>query len=762
MAVGWDARFAKRLAARLAPLVLILTALTWLWMRFNTAPGQGNRAARRIAVMGDLLNYYFGMTEQTASRLAAGELPLWNPHACAGIPHLATLQVGVFYPATWAALVLPTEVALPLVLFAQCALAGWFCFLLFRAWGREPLAAAFGGILFVFACMLGATFWPPFVATALWLPWLVLCVDRISDGGSFRWWAGLAVGTALQVLAGLPQILVYSFALLGPYALVRLIDARGEASLGEVTRRAAALVAAILLGLGLASVQLFPTVELVEESARGGELSPEEVHYLSRYGGHRVGGVLRRALDPSPKLVSLDYGNGGGFLGLPTLVMIALGLVAGARERRTWLLLGVGIAALLLSDGYRGWARPVYELYASTPLVGGFRSPERLRLLTFFCAIAIAVTGFDRLVRPEPEPDRRRRLQGVLIAAVIATAAGLWAVGHLGYAWRLGALLLLGWVLIQTARPRWLRRSALAALTLLVLVDLAGGTGAFGSLRELPLRLVRYYHAGGGRPVPEPVVAALRTQAGLSRAELVGFKPHVAANPSRGLYRLACYEPLVPARWAELSERLETDSKLGRTMWAIDPAEYPLVYDATSVVRIVRPTRKGAAVVANNHDALPRAYLVEGFQVASVEETLERLAAGSLDLRRRVALESDPGLAPVQDPGAPVPADIRAYAPERVEIAVDAPRDAFLVLTDTHYPGWEARVDDSPVEILRANGLFRAVRVAAGRHQVVFEYRPASLRWGAVLSLLSVALLVALGVASRRRAARATPRGRRG
>ena len=68
---------------------------------------------------------------------------------------------------------------------------------------------------------------------------------------------------------------------------------------------------------------------------------------------------------------------------------------------------------------------------------------------------------------------------------------------------------------------------------------------------------------------------------------------------------------------------------------------------------------------------------------------------------------------------------IRSYTPERIEIAVETDADGYLVLTDAYYPGWTATVDGTPVEIERADVLFRAVRVPAGASEIIFTYQPA-------------------------------------
>jgi hypothetical protein len=76
---------------------------------------------------------------------------------------------------------------------------------------------------------------------------------------------------------------------------------------------------------------------------------------------------------------------------------------------------------------------------------------------------------------------------------------------------------------------------------------------------------------------------------------------------------------------------------------------------------------------------------------------------------------------------SPGKAEITAWRPDRIEIAVDARVSTVLSLHEPWYPGWEVEVNGERKPLLRSDILFRGVEVPAGASRVVFTYRPLSL-----------------------------------
>jgi len=157
--------------------------------------------------------------------------------------------------------------------------------------------------------------------------------------------------------------------------------------------------------------------------------------------------------------------------------------------------------------------------------------------------------------------------------------------------------------------------------------------------------------------------------------------------------------------------------------------------------------------IYSNPFALPRAFVAHAFiRADSFEEAQERVMTPGFEMGRTVVLEADPaGLVHTAGTGESS-ARITEYRAGRVVVEVDALADGVLVLTDTFYPGWKARVNGAPAAVMRADGLVRAVVVRKGASTVEFVYSPSWFRPVAALfagSLLLCIVLVARG--SRRR-----------
>ncbi len=67
--------------------------------------------------------------------------------------------------------------------------------------------------------------------------------------------------------------------------------------------------------------------------------------------------------------------------------------------------------------------------------------------------------------------------------------------------------------------------------------------------------------------------------------------------------------------------------------------------------------------------------------------------------------------------------------------------DGYLVFSEPFYPGWKVSIDGTPTPMLRANYAFSAIFLPTGNHEVERHYRPNSLLFGILGSVLFCLLL---------------------
>ena len=109
-----------------------------------------------------------------------------------------------------------------------------------------------------------------------------------------------------------------------------------------------------------------------------------------------------------------------------------------------------------------------------------------------------------------------------------------------------------------------------------------------------------------------------------------------------------------------------------------------------------------------------------------------------------VYLTETPDPAPKTSPGnLPVP-QFLVDGLDEVELQVNSPVPALLLLADMMAPGWKVEVDGVSRPLLRADLVLRAVAVDAGQHTVRFHYHDPAVRKGLTLTVIGVILILAL------------------
>lgn len=175
------------------------------------------------------------------------------------------------------------------------------------------------------------------------------------------------------------------------------------------------------------------------------------------------------------------------------------------------------------------------------------------------------------------------------------------------------------------------------------------------------------------------------------------------------------------------------------------------------------PATKDDFVILKNTEAFPRAWIVhradfrrpiEGLRRQDRLQPMEQLLYRSLDagmplwkgiehgdypLRSAAMIETTDALAlahfaPGGAPSAEETVEFLDYRSDGMELKVSLEKPGFVVIADTYYPGWSARVDGAAAPILRANRAMRGIPVDAGEHRLVLRYRDRWFEAGAILS----------------------------
>lgn len=752
----------------------------------------------RVFFQRDIHTVWYPQVETFVRAVAERAWPLWNPYAAFGLPLLADPSYQVLYPPTWLNLVMPPALYYKLFVFFHCLGAAAGVYLLARRWGLSSLASFVGGSVFgASGPLLSAASLFHHYAGAAWMPWVLVALDRLLEAPVLRRAAALGAVASLQVLAGSGDL-----CLMTAMAAVGYVAALGFTGSRPATRRRDLALQGLVSGcfaLLLSAAQWVPTLALARSTPRAA-LDPATNMYWSLHPasladllvprlveGLPVSGQVRAAIFESrePFLACL-------YLGAPAAVLAGLAMLAPPSRARLF----AAAAFLFFLLAALGRHTPLFPFLLTLPGVGIFRYPVKYLIPGAMCFALLAGLGMQAWLTVWDASFRRRALSLAAASVAVGLAAlalAEWvrlspaslealleplrlaasedrlapAVAKLRAA---GALSVVAGLLVA-ARRRWGPSRALtAALAALVVGDLVAVGGKVNPLA--PPELMTH------RP---PLLAKLPPERSDTRIysfpyPISWLNRQLARGPARweGEWRWALgsverIQPPSGARWRLYGSFDGDFTGLGLpaisplSLWVESAQGTPFALRLLQMggvdfmVALHRPPTPGVAPVAEwpsvyaapirlleVEGPLPRAYAVDGARIADEPSSFALLADPGFDPRREVILPS--GSASQADARFAGQARVawRRTNAVRVEAKLSAP--GYVVLLEAHDPGWRATVDGRAAPVLRANLLFRAVRVPPGEHVLELRYRPPAALAGAVLSGLGLlaALVTAL------------------
>jgi hypothetical protein len=721
--------------------------------------------------------------------LEDGERGLWNPYQAGGRPLLASQQTAPLFPLTWLAFIRSFWRSLAWIVALKLLISALGSYALGRWMGLRRGPAMLVGTAYAFCTYMNNELQYPLSTVMAMIPWVMLAAGRVGRRGGILDTLGLALAVGLMMLTGSPELIAIALAgvvFYAAYELFRPASASEPSSPGMTRvgrgRRFALLAGGGVAGLALSAAALGPFVEFLGVAntiSRGGVgIYPDSITYSFFF--PELWGRPDKAIgDFGP----INYTERTAYIGvLP--VLLAVGGVFARRPRGEHLFWALFTSAAVLIAMHTFLHDFVSEL-PGPDHVGMLRT----LLLVELGGALLAGLGLEVWLRADAR-ERRRMMGAMLLAGLLPVAILLRdtnpfshfsgalgqlpslareAVSEKGFikqvvAWR---WLIFGGVgLGVLVLARRLSSNVTAALVIVVVaVDLL--TMDAGYNPQVPL--------SEANPPTPPALGYLQSHLDHQRISgTLDVNVALQANLAEryALPDLGSYNFPKTSRWAMLWGGYG-QSTGDQNDWNPEPRMSHAVLDTFAVRYVLPPVgtpgpsylkpvyyqAQGGQAVLENPTALPRAWVAYGWRSVADQEdaTAQTIASSTSRLESEPVLEGAPR-APSTAPPAPSAATFLIDRDEHVRLRADVTHPGYLVLEDSYYAGWQVTVDGRPARIVAANENFRAVALTLGLHTVDFRYRPKSFQVGAIISLVTVAgLLAALVVVlARRRRSRRT------
>jgi len=653
------------------------------------------------------------------------DLPLWNPYSFAGTPLLANFQSAPFYPLNLFFFILPFDLAWSFLILLEPLLGGIFLYAYLKNLKLKKIASLLGSVTFVFSGFFMVWLeWGTVDHTLLWLPLILLSADKIIDTKKkFAWLLVFALSMSSSFLAGHLQIFFYLFLVSFFYILSRIIQKKQYKQILYFSIGFAVFAV-------LTCIQWFPTIKFILLSARG-----LDQNYLQNPGWFIPWQNLIQFIFPdffgNPATLNYwgvwNYAEFVGYVGIFPLIMAIYALFF-RRDKKT-LFFGLVFFTSLI------FALPTF--LAKLPFVLGIpfissSQPTRLLAITDFSLAVLAAFGFDYFIKRKREIFYPLGFIFLSISSIwifilflgknLTDANILVSKSNLIFPTIIFVLVLFLIIFSAFIKNKNYKKVIYIILLIVTLVDLF----RFG-WKFLPFTKSEYLF-------PEtPAISFLKQQEKPFRimsldSEL--FPPNFSIVYK--LESLGGYDPLYLNRYAQLVAAMErgkpdihapygfnriiTPHNVSSGFINFMGVKYVLSLFYLNNKNLVKVFEEGRTKIYENKSFLPRAFFVENLVESENDQAAieEMFKINSFD---KTAVIQDSSLLKKKFSKGKV--EIVSYKENEIIIKTENSQDGFLVVSNTFYPTWHAKIDNRENKIYLTNFNFQGIAVPKGIHTIV-------------------------------------------
>lgn len=668
-------------------------------------------------------------------------LPLWNPYNFAGTPLLANSQSAAFYPLNVLFYILPFQFSWSLLILLQPLLAGLFLYLYLKNMGLSKISSFLGVITFSFSGFFVAWLeWGTILNVVLWLPLALLAIDKmfgifnlkseILNLKSLGWSLVFILSLVSSFFAGHLQIFSYIALFVFAYFLARWFQ------YGKKVKVFGIFIILNSIFLILILPQLIPTIKFIAFSARNLDLS----NWQANPGWFIPWQNLVQFLAPdffgNPATLNYfgiwNYGEFIGYIGILPLLMAFLALFS-RRDKKT-LFFGSAFFLSLIFALPTFLAKLPFQF--NLPFISTAQ-PTRLLFITDFSLSVLAALGLDYFI------TLKNKKQIIYILAAFAFLfSGFWVFvlkfhgnilspGNLSVARQnliLPTVLFLITSVFLLSITFYSRKKLTAVLFGLLMIITIFDLFRFAWKFETFTNRTDFFPSNSIVKFLQNQQQPFRIMSTDSRI----FPPNFSIMYK--LQTLDGYDPLYSQRYGELMVAVKRDKPdiappfgFNRIITPQNPSlkiidlfgvKYVLSLDKIDDSKLKPVFTDGTLRIYENINSLPRAFFVQKTKSAvSRQGAINDLFSLDNFLNKIAIVENVQNFKTNWSSGQVM---ITNYEPTKVNITTANQGEGFLVLTDSYYPTWHAKMDGKETKIYLTDYNFRGIIVPKGRHTVEF------------------------------------------